>query len=90
MWMPSSSWRRCHEREEVPASGQRVSVDGNVAGRFSEAMDNATTKAHNIHAKKEGSTASVAASVSYSRATNTATLNPKADLKAATTCTATI
>ena len=68
-----------------------VAVAANVEAAFSEAMDeNSVETSGNFTLIKEGTTASVAATVSYDPATDKATLNPNTDLEAGVTYTATV
>ena len=55
-----------------------VARDTNLAVQFGEAMDPATIDATSVRLRKQGAGSDVAANVSYS--SNTATLNPDADL----------
>ncbi|MFF2346171.1 Ig-like domain-containing protein [Pseudarthrobacter sp. NPDC058119] len=73
-----------------PASGSTgVTAAANVTATFSEAM-NASTVTPSTFTLQAGTSAPVAAAVSYDSATNVATLNPNADLAAATVYTATV
>ena len=74
----------------TPASGATgVAVGTVVTATFSEALDPATVNAGTFELR-DGSSALVAASVSYNAAGNTATLTPSASLLASTTYTATV
>ncbi|MDX1995676.1 MAG: malectin domain-containing carbohydrate-binding protein, partial [bacterium] len=64
-------------------NGTNVALNSNVTVEFSEAMDAATITASSVTLKVQGG-ATVAANVTYNAGTNTATLNPNADLTAGT------
>jgi Bacterial Ig-like domain len=70
------------------ASG--VAFDANVEATFSEAMDASTVNGATFELTKKDSTTPVPATITYDNTTKTATLDPDADLKAATTYTVTI
>jgi len=70
-------------------SATDVPVATNVAATFSEAMDPSTISGSTF-TLQHGSDPAVSANVSYDSATRKATLDPAADLQAATTYTATL
>ena len=73
----------------APQNGAPIST--NAQATFSEAMDEASVEAPgNFTLTEQGTTQPLTAQVSYAGATNTATLDPIADLKANTTYTATV
>jgi hypothetical protein len=61
-----------------------------VRANFSEAMQAGSINSNTFSLRMKGTTTSIGASVTYDSATNRATLNPKADLKAGATYIATI
>lgn len=74
----------------TPAPGETgVALGANVTVTFSEAMDAATIDAGTVELRGPGSTL-VTSAVTYNAATLTATLNPNANLEAATSYTATV
>jgi hypothetical protein len=75
----------------VPASGATgVAVNANVTATFSEPMNASTLTIATVTLTPQGSTTSVAATVSYSAGTKTVTLDPTAKLAANTVYTARI
>src|SRR5918998_55857 len=64
------------------AGATGVAVTANAEATFSEAMDSSTVNANNFTLTEQGTTTPVAAAVTYGGTSNTATLNPSADLKA--------
>jgi subtilisin len=67
-----------------------VARGSNVRANFSEAMQAGSINSNTFSLRMKGTTTSIGASVTYDSATNRATLNPKADLKAGATYIATI
>jgi len=67
-----------------------VAADGNVTAQFGKAMKAGTIKGSTFFLKKQGSTTTIPAQLSYSATTNTATLNPNSNLAAGATYKATI
>jgi hypothetical protein len=75
----------------APADGANdVAIDNNVTATFSEAMDDSTLDGTTFELTEPGSTTPVETAVTYDAASKKATLDPSADLKAATTYTATV
>jgi len=73
-----------------PDGATEVAVATNVRATFSEAMDAQTINARTFELTEQGSSAPIAAAVSYGAKTKKATLNPNADLEPQTTYTATV
>jgi glucose/arabinose dehydrogenase len=74
-----------------PAAGSTaVAVNANVTGTFSETMSPPALNTATVMLVRQGTATPVAATVSYSAATNTVTLDPSADLAGSTVYTATI
>lgn len=74
----------------TPANGASgANVNNNITARFSEAMDAATINGTTFELRDAGNNL-VAATVSYTAATRTATLDPNTALAYATTYTATV
>ncbi len=72
-----------------PASGATgVDVGANVTATFDQAMDATTISTETFELTKQGAATPVAASVTYSAANMTATLNPESPLEAGTVYTA--
>ena len=67
-----------------------ISPGANVRATFSEAMQAGTINANTFKLRKAGSSTNVTTAVSYDPATNRATLNPNADLRAGATYVATV
>jgi hypothetical protein len=65
-----------------------IASTANVSATFSEDMDRNTLTTSTFTLTKQGSTSSLAATVSYDSASKTATLDPVSDLEANTTYTA--
>ncbi|MDQ2913089.1 MAG: Ig-like domain-containing protein, partial [Chloroflexota bacterium] len=71
-------------------NGTNVAVGSNITATFDEPMDPATMTTASFRLRAEGAAADVPASVTYSSATQTTTLDPTANLAAHTTYTATV
>src|SRR5215210_6976732 len=67
-----------------------VAPTTNVEATFSEAMDASSINGSNFTLAKAGTTAPVAAQITYDPATNKATLDPNTDLNSGATYTATV
>jgi hypothetical protein len=67
-----------------------VAADSNITTTFSKAMRASTIKGSTFYLKKQGSSTTIPARVSYSGTSKTATLNPDSDLEAGATYTATV
>ncbi|MQA28760.1 MAG: hypothetical protein GEU82_02825 [Luteitalea sp.] len=73
-----------------PSGATGVAVNANVMGAFSEAMTAATLTTATVTLAPQGSGTPLPATVTYTAATSTVTLDPAADLTGGTTYTATI
>ena len=65
-----------------------VAADSNITAVFSKDMRASTIKGSTIYLKKQGSSTTIPANVSYSPTSKTATLNPDSNLKEGATYTA--
>jgi hypothetical protein len=67
-----------------------VAADSNITTQFSKAMRASTIKGSTFYLKKQGSSTTIPAQVSYSDTSKTATLKPNSNLEAGATYTATV